>query len=104
MLTELRIYIENWTAKPDIISIDFDYVVGTPDYQNYQVSEVLGLIPIQSIVSLRSYTQCRFRKIYSNTSEAESTHFRTISLVGGMLPHQTQMEGHVQNGAIEHMK
>ena len=41
--TELRIYIENWTAKPDIISIDFDYVVGTPDYQNYEVSEVLSL-------------------------------------------------------------
>ena len=40
---ELRIYIENWTAKADIVSIDFDYIVGTPDYENYAISEVLNL-------------------------------------------------------------
>ena len=32
--TELRIYIENWTAKPDIISIDFDYVAGNRIIKN----------------------------------------------------------------------
>ena len=40
---ELRIYIENWTTKADIVSIDFDYIVGTPDYENYKVAEVLSL-------------------------------------------------------------
>ena len=40
---ELRIYIENWTTKADIVSIDFDYIVGTPDYENYVVAEVLSL-------------------------------------------------------------
>ena len=40
---ELRIYIENWTTKADIVSIDFDYIVGTPDYENYEVAEVLSL-------------------------------------------------------------
>ena len=40
---ELRIYIENWTTKADIVSIDFDYIIGTPDYEYYAVSEVLNL-------------------------------------------------------------
>ena len=40
---ELRIYIENWTTKADIVSVDFDYIVGTPDYENYEVTEVLSL-------------------------------------------------------------
>ena len=40
---ELRIYIENWTTKADIVCIDFDYIVGTPDYENYEVAEVLSL-------------------------------------------------------------
>ena len=40
---ELRIYIENWTTKADIVSIDFDYIVGTPDYENYEIAEVLSL-------------------------------------------------------------
>ena len=40
---ELRIYIENWTTKADIVSIDFDYIVGTPDYEKYKVAEVLSL-------------------------------------------------------------
>ncbi len=40
---ELRIYIENWTSKADIVSIDFDFIAGTPDYEHYAVSEVLNL-------------------------------------------------------------
>ena len=38
----IRIYIENWTAKIDLISVDFDYIEGKPDYPYYAVSEVLG--------------------------------------------------------------
>lgn len=40
--TEIRIYIENWTSKADLVSLEFDYVEGTPDYTYYAVSEVLG--------------------------------------------------------------
>ena len=40
--TELRIYIENWTAKADLITLEFDFIEGTPDYPYYAVSEVLG--------------------------------------------------------------
>jgi len=40
--TELRIYIENWTQKADLVSIEFDYIDGTPDYPYYAVSEILN--------------------------------------------------------------
>ena len=65
---ELRIYIENWTAKADIVSIDFDYIVGTPDYENYAISEVLNLHS-NSIqwYSVWRCSQSRFRKINSNS-------------------------------------
>ncbi|WP_422104054.1 peptide-N-glycosidase F-related protein [Winogradskyella sp.] len=38
---ELRIYIENWTTKADLISIEFDYIQGTPDYEYYAIAEVM---------------------------------------------------------------
>ena len=38
---ELRIYIENWTAKADLITVDFDFIEGTPDYEYYEVAGVL---------------------------------------------------------------
>jgi hypothetical protein len=77
--TELRIYIENWTAKPDIISIDFDYVVGTPDYQNYEVSEVLNLHSNSiDCVPYGVTHNVDLEKSILIPAEAESTHFRTI--------------------------
>jgi len=38
---ELKIYIENWTAKADLITVDFDFIEGTPDYPYYSVAGVL---------------------------------------------------------------
>ena len=77
--TELRIYIENWTAKPDIISIDFDYVVGTPDYQNYEVSEVLSLHSNSiDCVPYGVAHNIDLEKSILIPAEAESAHFRTI--------------------------
>lgn len=38
---ELRIYIENWTQKTDLVSVEFDFVEGTPDYPFYNVAEIL---------------------------------------------------------------
>jgi len=40
--SEIKIYIENWTTKVDIVSLDFDYIEGSPDYSYYAVSEVLN--------------------------------------------------------------
>tara|TARA_B100001093_G_scaffold238395_1_gene228396 strand:+ start:101 stop:1450 length:1350 start_codon:yes stop_codon:yes gene_type:complete len=78
-VTELRIYIENWTTKPDIISIDFDYVFGTPDYQNYEVSEVLGLHSNSiNCVPYGVTHNVDLEKSILIPAEAESTHLRTI--------------------------
>ena len=77
--TELRIYIENWTPKPDIISIDFDYVVGTPDYQNYEVSEVLSLHSNSiDCVPYGVAHNIDLEKSVLIPAAAESAHFRTI--------------------------
>ena len=38
---ELKIYIENWTSKADLITVDFDFIEGTPDFLHYAVSGVL---------------------------------------------------------------
>ena len=77
--TELRIYIENWTVKPDIISVDFDYVVGTPDYQNYEVSEVLSLHSNSiDCVPYGVTHNIDLEKSVLIPIAAESAHFRTI--------------------------
>mgnify|MGYP001235733394 CR=1 FL=1 len=77
--TELRIYIENWTTKADIISIDFDYLVGTPDYQYYAVSEVLNLHSNSiDCVPYGVSHNIDLEKSIQVPAEAEHTHFRTI--------------------------
>ena len=63
----------------DIISIDFDYVVGTPDYQNYEVSEVLNLHSNSiDCVPYGVTHNVDLEKSILIPAEAESTHFRTI--------------------------
>ena len=76
---ELRIYIENWTQKADIVSIDFDYIVGTPDYQNYAVSEIFNLHSnsISGIPYGVSHN-IDLNKSIQIPSEAEEIEFRTI--------------------------
>lgn len=76
---ELRIYIENWTAKADIITLEFDYIEGTPDYPYYAVSEVLGY-HVNSIDGVpygvpHSFDLDKQITIPGNT---ESTHLKTI--------------------------
>ncbi|MCL4160837.1 UNVERIFIED_CONTAM: hypothetical protein GTU68_049921, partial [Idotea baltica] len=77
--TELRIYIENWTAKADIVSIEFDYLEGTPDYPYYAVSEVLGY-HINSIDGVPYGVDHNFDldKQISIPANAESAHLRTV--------------------------
>ena len=77
--TELRIYIENWTAKADLITLEFDYIEGTPDYPYYAVSEVLGF-HANSIDGVPYGVSHNFDldKTVQIPSNAESTHLRTL--------------------------
>ena len=76
---ELRIYIENWTTKADIVSIDFDYIVGTPDYENYEVAEVLSLHSNSiSGVPYGVTHNLDLEKSIQIPSDSENIRFRTI--------------------------
>ena len=76
---ELRIYIENWTTKADIVSIDFDYIVGTPDYENYEVAEVLSLHSNSiSGVPYGVTHNLDLEKSIQVPSDSENIQFRTI--------------------------
>ena len=76
---ELRIYIENWTAKADIVTVEFDFVEGTPDYPYYAVTEVLGY-HINSIDGVPYGVDHNFDldKNIQIPSNTESAHLRTI--------------------------
>ena len=76
---ELRIYIENWTQNADIVSLDFDYIYGTPDYNYYAVSEILGF-HANSIagVPYGVFNDLDLNKNIQIPSNAESSHLRTI--------------------------
>tara|TARA_Y100000991_G_scaffold111436_1_gene83983 strand:- start:9560 stop:10900 length:1341 start_codon:yes stop_codon:yes gene_type:complete len=76
---EIRIYIENWTSKADIVSIEFDYIVGQPDYQNYVVSEVYDLHSNSiSGVPYGVSHNLDLEKSIQIPNDAENIHFRTI--------------------------
>ena len=76
---ELRIYIENWTTKADIVSVDFDYIVGTPDYENYEVAEVLSLHSNSiSGVPYGVTHNLDLEKSIQIPSDSENIQFRTI--------------------------
>ena len=76
---ELRIYIENWTAKADLITLEFDYIEGTPDYPYYAVSEVLGFHAnsIDGVPYGVSHSE-DLDKTIQIPNNAESTHLRTL--------------------------
>lgn len=75
---ELRIYIENWTTDADIISVDFDFIEGTPDYPYYAVAEVLNYHN-NSIDGVPYGVTHNFDldKQITIPTNAESTHLRT---------------------------
>ena len=77
--TELRIYIENWTTKTDLVSLEFDYIEGTPDYPFYAVSEVLGFHAnsIDGVPYGVSHSEDLDRSVQI-PNNAESSHLRTI--------------------------
>jgi len=75
---ELKIYIENWTAKADLITVDFDFIEGAPDYQYYSVAGVLQYNN-NSIDGVPYGVAHSFDLDKSITipANAESTHLRT---------------------------
>ncbi|MFD0964099.1 peptide-N-glycosidase F-related protein [Pseudofulvibacter geojedonensis] len=88
---ELRIYIENWTPKADLITVDFDFIEGTPDYPYYSVAEVLPY-HINSIDGVPYGESHNFDldKQVTIPANAESTHLRTtISGWGHATPYDS---------------
>lgn len=76
---ELRIYIENWTAKADLVSIDFDFVEGEPDYPHYAIAEVMqyNANSLEGVPYGVSHAFDLDRTV-SIPANAESTHLRTV--------------------------
>ncbi|WP_353778369.1 peptide-N-glycosidase F-related protein [Winogradskyella sp. 3972H.M.0a.05] len=76
---EIRIFIENWTAKADLVSIDFDYIEGEPDYPYYAIADVMQYNgnSLQGVPYGVSHAFDLDRTV-SIPANAESTHLRTV--------------------------
>jgi hypothetical protein len=74
---DLRIFVDNWTAKADLITVEFDYIEGTPDYPYYAVSEIMPY-HLYSEVPYGEPHSFDLEKQISIPSNAESTHLRTV--------------------------
>ncbi len=94
---DLRIMTDNWTTKADLISVEFDYIEGEPDYPYYAISEVLGFHSNSTGNGAIPYGVNHDRdldKQISIPSNAESTHLRTvISGWGHATPKDTNGRG-----------
>ncbi len=77
--TELRAYIGVWGPNGWDLTVDFDYITGTPDYPYYAVSKVIqyapGGVPYGVDLDASVYDLTKSVTIPAN---AESTHLRTI--------------------------
>ena len=94
---DLRIMTDNWTTKADLISVEFDFIEGKPDYPYYAISEVLGFHSNSTGNGAIPYGVSHNRdldKQISIPSNAESTHLRTvISGWGHATPKDTNGRG-----------
>ena len=77
---ELKAYIEVWGSDGWNLSVDFDYVIGEPDYINYQVSEIIqyNRNSLEGVVYGEDESKFDLIKTVSIGSDVESTHLRTI--------------------------
>ncbi|WP_230935889.1 peptide-N-glycosidase F-related protein [Psychroserpens luteolus] len=77
--TELRIRTECWNARGYEVTVDFDYIEGTPDYPYYAISRVLAYDDWSSSgVPYGTTHSLDLDKMVSIPANAESTHLRTI--------------------------
>ena len=84
---ELRIFVETWVSSGWIVSLEFDYTPGTPDYKYYKVSRIiqyngnsLGGVPYGGLngnteIDLEKFDLIKSLQIGGNI---ESAHIRTI--------------------------
>jgi len=84
---ELRIFVETWVSSGWIVSLEFDYTPGTPDYKYYKVSRIiqyngnsLGGVPYGGLngnteIDLEKFDLIKSLQIGDNI---ESAHIRTI--------------------------
>jgi hypothetical protein len=84
---ELRIFVETWVSSGWIVSLEFDYTPGTPDYKFYKVSRIiqyngnsLGGVPYGGLngnteIDLEKFDLIKSLQIGGNI---ESAHIRTI--------------------------
>jgi len=76
---ELRIRTECWNSKGYEVTVDFDYIEGTPDYPYYAVSRVIAYDDWSSSgVPYGVAHSFDMDKTVSIPANAESTHLRTI--------------------------
>ena len=84
---ELRIFVETWVSSGWIVSLEFDYTPGTPDYKYYKVSKIiqhngnsLGGVPYGGLngnteIDLEKFDLIKSLQFGGNI---ESAHIRTI--------------------------
>ena len=76
---ELRIRTECWNAKGYEVTVDFDYIEGTPDYPYYAISRVLAYDDWSSSGVPYGVTSAfDLTRTVTIPANAESTHLRTI--------------------------
>ena len=77
--TELRIRTECWNDRGYQVTVDFDYIEGTPDYPYYAVSKVIAYDDWSSSgVPYGVNHSFDLTKSVAVPSNSESTHLRTI--------------------------
>ena len=72
---ELKIRMGTFSAQGFLVSVDFDYIAGTPDYTNYAIGSVLGY---KSVYYGKINYDPNLDRTITIPSNAESIHLRTI--------------------------
>ncbi len=76
----LRAFIEVWTSDGWLLSVDFDYLEGTPDYPYYAISKVLqyNQNSLEGVIYGENASAFDLTKTISIPANAEATSLRTI--------------------------
>ena len=84
---ELKTYAETWVSSGWVISLEFDFLAGEPDYKYYQITPVIQFnnnslsgVPYGGENGVTELDETRFdlKKSISLGSNIKSAHFRTI--------------------------
>ena len=84
---ELKTYAETWVSSGWVISLEFDFLAGEPDYKYYQITPVIQFnnnslsgVPYggENGVTALDETKFDLKKSISLGSNIKSAHFRTI--------------------------